>query len=636
MRTENHNTQITNNMTKHLLLLGLAALTISVNAQVTITVDADADNRPISPYLYGRNGLIDNEKANYDASAIEIAREAGLRFVRQNDGNNSSKYNWSSKLACHPDWYNNVYDCDWSRTAAVLQKELPGVMTMFGFPLSGKVAKTKSQNFNDWEYNESKWGSWCSTNMCGGGSLDASGNVIKEGNPDLYLKDWPVDSAVAIYPYWRDELNLDMSQFKYWNMDNELEMWQWTHDDVVPTMTQEVLDAAIDRYIATAKAIRAIDPTVKLCGPVAGNEWTWYMPSGNVRLEDNEGSYCWLEYFIKRIVKAEAEAKMSLIDVFDIHFYPDDTKVDDVLQCQRVLFDREYDYPLANGLKTLNGGWEELSKEYIFGRCQDWFDKYSGGKREMTYSISEYNIKSNDNPMVTALSYASFMGEGMRNGMDFFTPWTWYPVMWETLHLFSRYNQETCVKAVSSNEEKLSAYTSVSTDRDSMTIILLNRDQTAEQTVDISLTNFDVEDGDYTTLQLSGLTDKNTQTFVSHTSNALRSGTASVKGNQLSVKVPALSMMAVMLKSSNGSDVEEFSSESLAIYPNPTSDRFFVSNTGNVKSVEIINAQGVVALKKTVDSSDDVELNVSGFEKGLYIVRIIISNGVKTNTVIID
>jgi hypothetical protein len=67
----------------------------------------------------------------------------------------------------------------------------------------------------------------------------------------------------------------------------------------------------------------------------------------------------------------------------------------------------------------------------------------------------------------------------------------------------------------------------------------------ASRTVTINLSNFNVANGNYNTLQLSSL--PATETFVSHTQNALQANTVAVNSNSLTITVPALSTTAILL-----------------------------------------------------------------------------------------
>lgn len=622
-------------MSKHILILTtlLSACYIESNAQISIIVDAEGDNRPISPYLYGKNTVTSDKEAETSAETLQLVREAGIRMARQDNGNNATKYNWRKKLTSHPDWYNNVEFCDWDKSAQTLQKELPEVKGLYAFQLIGKAAKTRDYNFDSWAYNKSQGGSWVQLNLCGGGSADASGNLIAEGDPDLYLEDWPADSTVAIYPHWRDDLGLDMDQFNYWEMDNEMEIWQGTHDDVVPLNNDSVFEQMMQNYFATAKAIRKIAPDVKICGPVVANEWSWFYP-GQQQPTYNGKTYCWLEYFIMRCAEEEKKSGVKMFDVFDIHFYPNDKTVGDVLQTHRVLWDRNFSYALSNGLKTMNGHWDNsLSKEYILGRCEDWFAQYFGDNREIPFAISEYNNSNSFSAMVNALCYASFIGEGMRHGMEYFTPWVWKNGMYETVHLFSHYAQTVNVSATSSNDSLLSAYASVNVARDSMSIILLNRAESNSETVNLTIGNFNVKNGTYPTYQLANLPDE--ETFVSDAENALQTGSVAVADGMVSITVPALSMTAIVLPSET-SGVEAFKAHAVAVYPNPTSNVLYVSNDGDVRQVDLINGAGQMVKSVKCKSVSDVKIPVSGLEKGSYVVRIYTGKGVRNSVVMVE
>jgi hypothetical protein len=113
------------------------------------------------------------------------------------------------------------------------------------------------------------------------------------------------------------------------------------------------------------------------------------------------------------------------------------------------------------------------------------------------------------------------------------------------LHLFSRNAKKYSVSSTSSIENTVSAYSSVNENADSLTVMLVNRDMTNSRTVTINLSNFNVANGNYQTLRLSSL--PATETFVSHTQNALQQSTVAVNSNSLTITVPALSTTAILL-----------------------------------------------------------------------------------------
>ena len=68
--------------------------------------------------------------------------DAGIHFLRANNGNNSTRYNWRHKMTVHPDWFNNVYAHDWDITAKKVLDKMPGVDAMYAFQLTGYAASS--------------------------------------------------------------------------------------------------------------------------------------------------------------------------------------------------------------------------------------------------------------------------------------------------------------------------------------------------------------------------------------------------------------------------------------------------------------------------------------------------------------
>src|SRR5512133_3529881 len=140
---------------------------------ITVQVNANQERLPVSPYIFGRNNnLSDNASSPTTAANIALYKEAGLRFARENGGNNATKYNWRRKLSSHPDWYNNVYDHNWTFASQDIQARMPGLQVMWAFQLIGKAAANKTNNFNDWSYNGSQWWSGIGQNLAGGGQVN--------------------------------------------------------------------------------------------------------------------------------------------------------------------------------------------------------------------------------------------------------------------------------------------------------------------------------------------------------------------------------------------------------------------------------------------------------------------------------
>jgi len=595
---------------------------------VVITVNAVDAKKAVSPFIYGRNGSFSNSFGTASsASDITLFKEAGLRLARENGGNNATKYNWRKKISSHPDWYNNVYDHDWDNISKNIVANVPDMQVMWAFQLIGKVASNKNNNFNDWSYNQSQWWSGCSQNLAGGGIVNTSGGSLAalNGNPLLYTQDWPADSTAEVLNHWFGSkgIGLNSTNFQYWDMDNEPEIWSGTHDDVMTS--QLAATAFMDKYFAVAKKARALFPGIKLCGPVTANEWQWYK-YGSETLNINGKYYSWLEYFLKRVADEQKATGIKLLDVVDIHWYPGESADVDVLQLHRIFYDKTYVYPGANGIKSINGGWDtSQNKEYIFQRISDWLTLYFGANHGITIGMSESGINS-ANANVNSVLYASLLGTFANNGVELYTPWSWKVGMWETLHLFSRYAKNNSVTSTSTLENIVSGYTTVSNNADSMTVILVNRDQSSTHLVTVNLSGFSVANGTYNTLQIASL--PTTETFVSHASNALKKNTVTVSGNSFSIVLPTVSTTAIVLKT-NASAVESPNVQlsEIKLFPNPVNESLNIvisSQTAAVTDISVYSPNGNLAAfsKSDYDGNTPMRINTNMLQTGLYLVKI--------------
>ena len=608
---------------------------ISLNisfAQTAVRIDIDLTKRtkPVSPLIYGKNDVV---------SDITKAKEAGVRFARQSGGNNSTKYNWRNQLSSHPDWYNNVYANNWNSVAKSLLDKLPGVQGMWAFQMLGKSASNTKNNFNDWAYNQSQWWAGVNQNLAGGGqpnTANPSGKALVEGNPDLYLMDWPADSTVGILDKWfgPNGLGFDQTRIQYWDMDNEPEIWSGTHDDVMPVQCSA--EEMMQRYFKVAKAARAKFPDIKLVGPVPANEWQWYR-YGNDGIPSDGKKYCWLEFFIKRISEEEKATGIRLLDVIDIHYYPGSTDAATCLQFHRVFFDRNYIYPEANGVHTLNGGWDSsINKEYVLGRCSDWLTKYMGANHGVGLAVTETGLASKD-ANVQALWYASTMGEFMKNGVEIFTPWSWDIGMWEALHLFSRYNQKNYVQATSQDETLVSAYPTSDSNNDSLSVVLINRSLTEKKLVNLNFAGFIAAPGTAPMYSLSKL--GTTETFVSHSKNALVKGEVEVSLNQITVELAPMSVNTIMLRALQMSVKPDLKKSSFhaSIYPNPVTDLLHLSFSQPEKSIvriDLFNSSG--QLLKTISNivyesgTQETEYNSNALSNGIYWIKFTLEKNSET------
>lgn len=538
-------------MPRNLLPSLLLTATFAGASDITVVVQADSGRRPISPWLYGRNNNLSDDPAEPTPdSVLAKYREAGLRMLRENGGNNATKYNWRRKLSSHPDWYNNVYAHDWDHAASTLQAKLPGTQGLFAFQLLGWAAANTTNNWGDWNWSQAHGGKYpnAGQDLAGGGlpdtiKLDTSRAAVL-GDHTRYLEPWPADSSTGIVDHWfgAGGTALDSSRFRYWSMDNEPDIWSSTHDDATDTISFE---AYFQKYLAVARSARRRMPSVKLVGPVIANEWMWWTWN-NKAIDDDGTDRSPMEMFLKRVGEEERKSGTRLLDVFDLHFYPgyDNTgSVQNLLQTSRMFFDTAYAWPGSNGIHMHDGKWGKAVPNFLFERVRRWMVQYLGEERGI--SLTEFGAMSAGGDVdARDATYATWIGSFADHGGEILTAWDWYPGWWEVLHLFSRYAQPTRVASRSALDSVVSAYSSISSGGDSLTVVLVNRHTTAARSVTVRLRGFQPSGASAPTLLLSGLSG---ETFQSHAVNALKAGSAPITGDSVLVSIPAKGILALRL-----------------------------------------------------------------------------------------
>jgi len=603
---------------------------------VDISIQPTVGQLPISPALFGRNGSIsDDPKTPTPDSLISLYKDVGTRILRLNDGNNNTKYNWRKKLSSHPDWYNNVYAHDWDFKAQELANKLPGVMGFFGLQALGWAARTDSANFDANGYNNSKWWPGTAQNLAGGGVVNASGGskATTEGDPSKYLMPWPADSSTEILTHWfgTGGLGFDKSSLRYWNVDNEPDIWNGTHDDVVKSPMS--IDTFITKYVQVALKARAKFPEVILAGPVFSNDWYWWNWN-NGGISENGTLYSPMEYFIKKIGEQEVATGKRLLDVFDLHMYPEYSsmsKEDEMLQFHRIFFDTAYAWPSSNGINTYVGKWQQPYPQFTYLRVQRWMNKYLGAGRARL-GMSEFGaITLGDttadgcaDPSACAVLYGSMMGTFADHGVELFTPWTWAKGMNEALNIFSHYSKTVRVQTTSTLDSAVSAYASVNATGDSLNVILINRSKVS-QTSTVNTGAFVPKETSAQTFQVSSLVG---ETFKSKTSNALQAGTVAVTSGNFTLSLPALSITAVVLSTTKPITVGTLTHVSenenpLNIHVSGNLLQLILNGSVAPQSATLYDLRGHAVFNWSLDGlHTNYDLDISALPTGQYVVSL--------------
>jgi hypothetical protein len=62
------------------------------------------------------------------------------------------------------------------------------------------------------------------------------------------------------------------------------------------------------------------------------------------------------------------------------------------------------------------------------------------------------------------------------------------------------------------------------------------------------------------------------------------------------------------------------------IYPNPATNVVYINSSIKVEKVEILNLLGKIILLQKIDQNSNSEINISGFSRGVYLIKITADN----------
>ncbi len=79
-------------------------------------------------------------------------------------------------------------------------------------------------------------------------------------------------------------------------------------------------------------------------------------------------------------------------------------------------------------------------------------------------------------------------------------------------------------------------------------------------------------------------------------------------------------------------DVNDVASMKLQVYPNPAKDKVIIEAQSNIQQVTLMSVNGVMLEDRKVNSNQ-VELNLEGYSKGIYVVHVVTEDGTSTRKI---
>jgi Glycoside hydrolase family 44 len=452
-------------------------------------VDADRPGHHIRDDIYGVCELPPDRATQY-----------GLNILRWG-GNRNSRYNWKINADnAGKDWFyknagarsNDPAQGGWTRFA--LTNQGIGATSYLTVPIGGFVSKDPTS----YAYSVRKYGPQSSTEM---GHPDVGSGFRPDGRP-ITNHDWHDTSIEAPPEFIAEGVRFVVQKagtatastpgVKYWVLDNEPMLWHETHRDVRPAVVDR--KELWDRTLRYAEAIKKADPTAKVAGFCS---WGWadlfyssadrgdddYRTSADRRAH---GGLPLAEWFIKQCGDYKKAHGVSLVDVFDFHWYPqakfngkepylgtgNDVRFNELrLRTTRDLWDATYQ-PESWTRDVAGGGPTRL-----IPRVREWIAKHNPG---MELCIGEYNFGGSDN-ITGALAQADTFGILARERVDlaflWATPEGTQELAWK---LFRDYDEKgsrfgTIHVPASSTQDAVAVHAAKRVRDGAMTVVLINK-----------------------------------------------------------------------------------------------------------------------------------------------------------------
>lgn len=283
-----------------------AAAQVAYEARVIFTIDAGQIRGEISPYIYGANF---SDAAAFGEVPYPFARIGGNRWTAYNWENNASN--------AGSDWYyhNDAYLGDTNDPAGVVIDSITGIFgygatALITVPIQGYVAADKDGT------DVTETGDYLTTRF----KINrAFKDALLQTSPDLTDDYVYQDEFVYVIE------NLFAPQIAgngldiFYSLDNEPDLWAYTHS---PIQSEPVgYDELIQKNIEFAGAIKSVAADSVVFGFVS------YGYNGFINLQDAPGDYEdhgeFIDYYLSELAAAEKESGQRLVDVLDLHWYPE-------------------------------------------------------------------------------------------------------------------------------------------------------------------------------------------------------------------------------------------------------------------------------------------------------------------------
>ncbi len=447
-----------------------------------VSVDCSANRKAISPLIYGNafNPLTESSQtAQFTMGAT----------TRRWGGDWSTRFNWEHGNAWNPgfNWYwgNQPVVNQGNAWQAFFEKNASARMTStVTVPLLGWVAKdTKSYSFSVAKFGAQEKIS--PDNADAGNGVRQNGDLIPAPKPETTSTKSTPDSIGRWVRSMTSGGWTKKSELSMVILDNEPDLWFTTHRDIHPNPS--TYDEVISKSKTYAAAIRAADPKVKIAGPASWGWWGYFYSAADHEAglsskpdRRSKGDVPFLEYYLRELAKEETRTGLRLLDILDVHYYP---QTSGVLDGAGGKLDQETNEARIRATRSLwDRGYEDDSwideKIYLIPRMQEIIQKSKPG---IGLSIGEYNF-GGERHVSGAIAQAEALGRFGLGGVYSAYLWT-HPAadseQYWGFRSFRNYDGRGSnflpISVKSSSEKDLSVFASTDASTGQQVLVVINK-----------------------------------------------------------------------------------------------------------------------------------------------------------------
>jgi len=540
---------------------------------VNFTVIINDSPTPISPYIYGANP--------------EFTEEESLGARRQG-GNRLTGYNWENNASSAGTDWNNSSDNYLTWITGISNDDEAGIVT------------TTFHNYN-LTYDIY---SLITLQMAGYASKDKNGEVLEsETAPSSrwdkvqFVKgsDFSLTPSLTDTSVFMDEyVNFLVNEFgqantaggiKGYALDNEPALWPSTHPRIhsdKPTCSE-----VVQRSIALSNAVKNVDEYAEIFGPAlyGFNAFTTFQDASDWASVRSGKGYNWfIDYYLDEMRKAETTYGKRLLDVLDVHWYPEaygDSRITETgantandnaarLQAPRSLWDPAYGYSATNPAVGENSWIANYYSSFLplIPKLQASINKYYPGTK---LAITEFTY-GGENDITGSIATSDVLGIFGKYGVYLATFWpgnsnTSY--VQSVYRIFRNYDGQkstfgdASTPAYTSDSIGTSIYSSIKTNANEIHLMAINKNLSSSRTANFAI-QYDksVLSGNIWVLDNSGTEINNAGSI------------ASIQDNSFSYTMPAGSVSHIVLQTSpfvsvDRTDLNSPAAFRLDAYPNP-------------------------------------------------------------------